>query len=150
MEEVITDLVEAALDVFISDLGRIHVHRQRVPILVDHPIRLTVFPAVADGSQQIIRIIQTAVEKGGGELLIILLERHIFHAVGPRIRAGLLILVKRLSDIHNVRRLRPHRRNETGQEGGGLIAILGDLVGLLGTAHLLVSGGAAKNPLVLH
>ena len=54
MEEVITDLVEAALDVFISDLGRIHVHRQRVPILVDHPIRLTVFPAVADGSQQII------------------------------------------------------------------------------------------------
>ena len=150
MVEVTTNLVETALDVFISDLGWIHAYRQRVPILVDHPIRLTVFPAVADGSQQIIRIIQTAVEKGGGELLMILLGRHISHAVGPRVRAGLLILIERLGDVHNVRRLRPHRRNETGQEGGGLIAILGDLVGLLGTAHLLVSGAPAKNPLVLH
>ena len=146
MEEVIANLVEAAPDVFISDLGRIHVHRQRVPILVDHPIRLRVFLAVADGCQQIIRIIQTAVEKGGGELLMILLGRHISHAVGPRVRAGLLILIERLGDVHNVRRLRPHRRNETGQKGGGLIAILGDLVGLLGTAHLLVSGGAGEEP----
>ena len=74
MEEVIANLVEAAPDVFISDLGRIHVHRQRVPILVDHPIRLRVFLAVADGCQQIIRIIQTAVEKGGGELMLLARE----------------------------------------------------------------------------
>ena len=50
--EVTANLIEAAFDASISDLGRIHVHRQRIPSLVDHPIRLTVFPTVADGSQR--------------------------------------------------------------------------------------------------